>query len=116
MKCLGPVIGTISQDDIDASIQAVADGLRLRPISQDALGHNKRGVEREQTRAPGKISLDEDGRPFVTKPEVEIAIEPCGQDMQALIEAVPRDGKEYQVTCPSCGNVMPVLKPVDEAE
>ena len=29
----------------------------------------------------------------------------CGQDLTQLIDDIPSDGKNYDVTCPKCGNV-----------
>lgn len=29
----------------------------------------------------------------------------CGRDLSPLVEAVPWDGRDRQVSCPDCGNV-----------
>jgi len=112
--CKGPVIGTISQADIDKSVADVDAGELDKAIPQDALGHKKRGVIKKITSSKGGVSLNENGDPEIVSPEAQKTIVPCGHDLTPLIEAVPFDGLEYEVVCPSCGNVVAVKRVADQ--
>lgn len=100
--CKGPVIGTLSKEDVE----------RLK-LPKNAVGHVKRGVETKKTIKPGKIATDPKDS---VKPKTETVIENCGQRLNELIEQVPFDGLDYEITCPKCGNVMTVMRTPIENE
>ncbi len=112
--CKGPIVGAISQADIDDSVAAVARGELNKAIQQEALGHNKRGIVKQVTAKKGGISIDGNGEIETVEPTAKEIIEPCGHDLTALIEAVPFDGLEYEVICPGCGNVVAVKRVADQ--
>lgn len=61
----------------------------------------------------GPRVLDENNEPVVD--EIGLSIRAgCGADVSALIHDVPDDGEDYEVVCPSCGNVVSVMKTVPE--
>jgi hypothetical protein len=34
----------------------------------------------------------------------------CGFDISAMIRNIPKNGKEYQIACPKCGNLITVQR------
>lgn len=103
--CRGPVVGQYTDDD-------VASGL----VSAGALGHTKRGVVKRSTAEKGSVAIDEDGQPVISEPKAKESLAACGYDLSAMIHSLPMDGLEYDVVCPSCGNVVNVRRGVAVAE
>jgi|GEM_PF-3947444 len=34
----------------------------------------------------------------------------CGADLTLVVEAVPPDGQDHEITCPSCGRISQVMR------
>jgi hypothetical protein len=61
----------------------------------------------------GPRVLDENNEPVVDELGLSIRAG-CGADLSSLIHAVPDDGQDYVVECPSCGNTVSVMKTAPE--
>lgn len=97
--CAGPDAGVISKEEAHAL-----------GLPADAVGHRRRGVKKEITKTSGDVSVDEAGNVVTTEPVIEVVYEKCGNNLTALIDAVPANGFEYGVICPKCGGVTKVKK------
>lgn len=84
-RCAGPVIGTWSQAEAEAAGRPRLAGTR------------KRGIRTRKQRGLGPDSAYD-------------APVRCRQDLTALVQALPADGQDHQITCPKCGNVARVMR------
>jgi len=97
--CRGPVIGQYTEEDVE-------NGL----ISSAAIGHKKRGILKKVSKAKGRVGIDDDGEIVVEASKSIDSCTPCNYDLTMLINALPEDGLEYDVECPSCSNVVSVRR------
>jgi len=96
--CRGPLQGVFTEDDAKAGL-----------CKAEQIGHGKRGVMKKNKAVAGRITQGDDG-PEVhpADDEASESLVACGYGLDDLIAAVPVDGQEYEVECPSCGNVIKV--------
>lgn len=92
MTCLGPVLGVYNKEQAKAAGNPGLEGKQMRGVKL------RKRIDRK------------------TKKTIESAV-PCGNDLTALIAAVPEDANDHLVKCPRCGNVSIVCRvPKDQVE